>query len=206
MLTPFETHNMGSHLFFKQLLEPSESETFNNLTRTPVSSSKGFRDKCTEPRLLGGRIAIPTDLIPDSGAWPAYTTHTSDLVRRLLEEDRPKSSTSNGPLEEDGMGQCGDEASRGHAPERKLTNVRRQAHVTERITEAAEPGVGHRPLFITPASTQNAEELFASNSCSGEPLRTSRTLLFCRKKNTKAMRLPTQDAAKRGGGGDGCGP
>ncbi|XP_059684054.1 CMT1A duplicated region transcript 4 protein homolog [Gavia stellata] len=86
-------------VFLKEILEPSEQDTFDHLTRMETPSINTFRSPCTEYALPSVNMGLPGHLIQCHRPQPAYTTHTAPVVKMLVEQDERRKAASNHPAE-----------------------------------------------------------------------------------------------------------
>ncbi|XP_060108748.1 CMT1A duplicated region transcript 4 protein homolog [Heteronotia binoei] len=73
--------------FFKDILEPSQRDIFNQLTQVKITmafSIISLKDR----DLLSSNIGLPSHLIQSCRQWPAYTNYTSPIVKKIAEQDK----------------------------------------------------------------------------------------------------------------------
>ncbi|XP_032856189.2 CMT1A duplicated region transcript 4 protein [Tyto alba] len=85
--------------FLKEILEPSEQDTFDHLTRMETPSVNIYRALCAEYVLPSANLGLPSHLIQCHHPWPAYTTHTAPVVKMFVEQDERRKAASNLPAE-----------------------------------------------------------------------------------------------------------
>ncbi|XP_040438370.1 CMT1A duplicated region transcript 4 protein [Falco naumanni] len=86
-------------VFLKEILEPSEQDVFDDLTRMETLSSDTFSSPCAEYLPPSANVGLPSHLIQCHRPWPAYTTHTAPVVKMLVEQDERRKAASNRPAE-----------------------------------------------------------------------------------------------------------
>ncbi|XP_013918716.1 PREDICTED: CMT1A duplicated region transcript 4 protein homolog [Thamnophis sirtalis] len=79
-------------LFLKDILQPSQKDTFNLLTQVQSHVDDPFKSTIKDRSLKSGNIGIPSHLIHVC-RWPAYTTYTSPMVKNFIEQDKPRTAT-----------------------------------------------------------------------------------------------------------------
>ncbi|CAM9700190.1 unnamed protein product, partial [Bubo scandiacus] len=85
--------------FLKEILKPSEQDTFDHLTRMETPSINTFRSLCREYVLPSANMGLPSHLIQCHHPRPAYTTHTAPVVKMLVEQDERRKAAPNCPAE-----------------------------------------------------------------------------------------------------------
>ncbi|XP_062977591.1 CMT1A duplicated region transcript 4 protein homolog [Elgaria multicarinata webbii] len=119
-------------IFLKDILEPSQRDIFNLLTQMKTTMAVPFHNSMKDRFLLTGNIGIPPHLI-HSCQWPAYTTHTSPVVKMLVELDKLRIAKFLGRQQVSSPGPHRSESIQAHITQKKYIRGSQEAGV------AAEP-------------------------------------------------------------------
>ncbi|XP_057257373.1 CMT1A duplicated region transcript 4 protein [Pezoporus wallicus] len=97
--------------FLKDILEPSEQDVFNSLTRMETPSINTFRNPCAEHEMPSANLGLPSHLIQHRWPQPAYVTHTAPMVKMLFEQDEWRRGSCSSSGETDTIGEPGETGS-----------------------------------------------------------------------------------------------
>ncbi|KYO40822.1 CMT1A duplicated region transcript 4 protein [Alligator mississippiensis] len=79
-----------------EILEPSQRDIFNHLTRMKMTPAYTFKNSLKEQSSYSVNIGLPSHSIPSCRHWPAYVTHTSPVVKMLVEQDKLRKAGPQG--------------------------------------------------------------------------------------------------------------
>ncbi|KAM7145783.1 CMT1A duplicated region transcript 4 protein [Macrochelys suwanniensis] len=165
-------------VFLKEILEPSQRDAFNHLTRMEMATAYKFKNSLKEQSLFSANIGLPSPLIRRCRQWPAYTTLTSPTVKMLVEQDELRKAGSQGTSEEFRQGMGSSRSSRSYTPGRKPSDESQEAGFTGTTQESSRPNEDSSPLRIARGSPANTEGLFfqSSSSSAGPPIKGNKVI------------------------------
>ncbi|XP_053236143.1 uncharacterized protein LOC128409589 isoform X1 [Podarcis raffonei] len=136
-------------IFLKDLLEPSQRDIFNHLTRTKTTMAVPFKSALKDRALVSSNIGIPPHLIHRI-QYPAYTSHTSPVVKKLAEQDKLRISKLLSAPRISYQGLSSRENSLAHIPQQK------RSRGSQDVGVAAEPSpavsrfsIATSPLYVS---------------------------------------------------------
>ncbi|XP_053939737.1 CMT1A duplicated region transcript 4 protein homolog [Cuculus canorus] len=91
--------------FLKEILDPSEQDMFDHLTRMKTSSINTFRNPCAEHALTSATLGLPSHLIEYHHPKPAYTTYVAPVVKKFIEQDEQRKAAFNHPAKAEPNGE-----------------------------------------------------------------------------------------------------
>ncbi|XP_038227508.2 CMT1A duplicated region transcript 4 protein homolog [Dermochelys coriacea] len=177
----------------KEILEPSQRDEFNYLTKMEMATACTFKNSMKEQRMFSANIGLLSPLICRCRQWPAYITLMSPTVKMLVEQDKLRKAGSQGTSEECRQGMGSSRSSRGHTPGRKPSVESQEAGFTGTTEESSRPNEDSSPLRIARGSPANTEGLFLqSNSFSAGPPIKGNKVIFSSKPHFRVLPYGSQ--------------
>ncbi|XP_025067443.1 CMT1A duplicated region transcript 4 protein homolog isoform X4 [Alligator sinensis] len=145
--------------------------------------SRGFSDtfglgsaQNVEQSSYSVNIGLPSHSIPSCRHWPAYVTHTSPVVKMLVEQDKLRKAGPQG-TSEDCRQRTGSSKKRWVCTP---SSASQEADFTGTAQVLSRPREDNSPLRIAKESTANTEGLFFHSNSSYLPI-TGNRVIFSRK-------------------------
>ncbi|XP_060127791.1 uncharacterized protein LOC132591744 isoform X2 [Zootoca vivipara] len=136
-------------IFLKDLLEPSQRDIFNHLTRMKTTMAVPFKSALKDRALVSSNIGMPPHLIHRI-QYPAYTSHTSPVVKKLAEQDKLRISKLLAAPRISIQGLSSRESSLSHIPQQKRSYGSQDVGVAaEQSPAVSRFSIATSPLYVS---------------------------------------------------------